>query len=176
MGSYEVVLVALAIGMDSFSLSIGLGVSGIKNNKKILKFSLVVAVLHFLLPVIGLYLGSQLSHYLGQVANYLGAGVLLFLGFNMMKEDDQITRDFSLTGTGLILLSLSVSLDALTVGLGLGALGARMIQVAIFFGAVAFLLTIVGITIGDAVGRVVAKLQFVGGLILLGLGVKLLAF
>ncbi|GAB6099499.1 manganese efflux pump MntP family protein [Halanaerocella petrolearia] len=176
MNIYELVLIALAIGMDSFSVSIGVGVAGVDDSKKVIKFSLIIGLLHLVLPLVGLYLGTQLSRYLGQVATYLGAGVLILLGINMVREDGEEETEFKLTGAELILIPISVSLDALTVGFGLGALGAGIVQAAIFFGAVAFLMTILGLTLGDALGAVMAKLELVGGLILIGLGIKTFVF
>ncbi|AGB42348.1 putative membrane protein [Halobacteroides halobius DSM 5150] len=177
MGIYELILVALAIGMDSFSVSVGIGVTGIDDSNKIFKFSLITGVLHFLLPLVGLYLGTQLSGYLGQFATYFGAGVLILLGINMIRENHKETKiEFKLIGTELLLIPLSVSLDALTIGFGLGTLGMSVLEAATFFGAVAFLMTILGLTLGNVLGAISSKFDLVGGVILIGLGVKLLIF
>ena len=111
-------------------------------------FAGAVALFHVLMPLAGLWLGSLLGKAIGRWAGYLGALVLVLIGLHMLKEGWTGSRspltgfkvakktflgekvpDFRVvTGAGaVLLLAGSVSLDALTVGFGLGALKANLL-------------------------------------------------
>ena len=174
MSFYEIIFVAIALGMDSFSLSVGVGIGEVKKYD-LLKFGLVVGFLHLILPLIGLYLGKRLGMYLGQLATYLGGIILILLGVKILREafyEGEV--ETTIVGIGIVLLPLTVSLDALTVGFSLGTLVVQALPVALFFGAVAFMMTMIGATLGDRLGYVFEKADFFGGIILIILGVKMI--
>jgi putative Mn2+ efflux pump MntP len=76
---------------------------------------------------------------------------------------------------GLLVLAASVSMDALSVGFTLGTVKASLIMVALVCGVVAGLMTFAGLLLGRGLGRWAGeKAQLAGGLILLGIGVKLI--
>ncbi|MCK8828030.1 manganese efflux pump MntP family protein [Natroniella acetigena] len=176
MGFYEIIFIGIALGMDTLPLSIGVGIGGV-NKDQALKFSLLVGVLHITLPLFGLYIGGLLGSYLGEIADYIGAAVLILLGVHMIYEElKEEQLEIKLEGTGFFLLPLSVSLDALAVGFSLGALGAEIYQIAIYFGAVALAMTTIGLTLGDRLGSVIKRAGLVGGAILIGFGFKMMFF
>ncbi|WP_408955446.1 manganese efflux pump MntP family protein [Natroniella sp. ANB-PHB2] len=174
MGFYEIIFIGIALGMDALPLGIGVGIGGV-NKRQALKFSLLVGALHIILPLFGLYIGALLGSYLGEIADYIGATVLILLGIHMIYEElkeDQL--EIKLEGMGFFLLPLSVSLDALTVGFSLGALGVEVYQMAIYFGAVALAMTTIGLTLGDRMGSVIKRAGLIGGAILIGFGIKMI--
>lgn len=74
-----VVAVAIALGADAFSLSLAIGLSGIKKHMMV-RLSLVVAVFHVVMPLGGMMLGQALGSILGRYASIIGALVLIGLG------------------------------------------------------------------------------------------------
>ncbi|KJS85484.1 MAG: hypothetical protein JM58_08580 [Peptococcaceae bacterium BICA1-8] len=178
--------VAFALGIDAFSLSIGIGLSGVKRQQMYL-VSAVVAIFHVLMPLIGLYLGQILGSYVGPIASSFGAIVLIFIGGHTIWENIKESRSSSGPSLGrfdvvsishpvsLFLLAASVSLDALTVGLGLGALKVDLTLTILIMGIVAGIMTFGGLIFGKKLSRTVGeKAELLSGFILIGIGIKLL--
>lgn len=186
----SVFAVAIALGADAFSIALGLGLSGTTRNFKI-RFVVVVAVLHVIMPLVGLELGAVAGQFLGKWAAVIGAVVLAFIGLQMLKNGFESEKpvslrearqklnkksDQSFTGwTALIVLGLSVSIDALTVGFGLGTARVPILYTVITTGFFAGLMTAFGWLgaryFSEVIGR---RAQIFGGLILTVLAVKML--
>lgn len=192
MDTLAVVLVAVALGTDAFSLATGLGMGGLKRGPALF-FSGMVGLLHIFMPLAGLYLGFLLGRLLGRLAAVTGALVLAGMGFLMLwesltegrrkgsRESRASWAQRALPGgvwqgaAAMLLLAGSVSLDALSVGFGLGALQASLPVAVLIMGLVAGSMTAAGFFLGRRAGsRLGDKAEAVGGLILLGIGIKML--
>lgn len=193
MTALTLILVALALGTDAFALAVGIGVTGIRK-KRILIVSGVVCLFHVFMPLIGLGMGTVLGKLIGDVATIIGAIVLILIGFNMLwgvlKHFRQVfsfpqaKKQLSFAGQksksvesfwGLIMLSASVSIDALSVGFGLGALKAQIWGTVLVLGAVAGTMTALGFFLGRRLGGWMGeKAEIAGGIILVAVGTKLL--
>lgn len=186
-----VILVALVLGADAFSLAMGMGLKGVPRSYGI-KFSALVSIFHVLMPLIGLSLGIAAGNFLGIWAGRVGALVLAYLGVDMIRKGygDLQPQYFKLRqakemvepedriGTGwinLILLTTSVSIDALTVGFSLGTI----FTIPIFYpvlviGLTAGVMTMAGFMGGKFVNQLIGTYaQIAGGLILIGLAFKM---
>lgn len=195
MTFYPLLLVAVALGADAFSMAVGLGLSGLRRRQLYL-FAGAVALFHVLMPLAGLWLGSLLGKAIGRWAGYLGALVLVLIGLHMLKEGwtgprspltgfkaakktflGEKAPDFRVvTGAGaILLLAGSVSLDALTVGFGLGALKANLLLSVLTMGVVAGIMTVIGLFFGKRLGRWLGeKAQMVGGIVLIAIGIRMI--
>ena len=92
-----------------------------------------------------------------------------------MSDEEKACRPDQTRGKRLLVLALATSIDALAVGLSLGVVRTGILFPAAVIGVTSFLMTIVGAKLGPVVGRVVGKrAELVGGLILIGIGVKIL--
>ena len=187
-----VVAVAIALGVDAFSLSLAIGLAGIRKSM-ILRLSLVVAVFHVVMPLGGMMLGQALGSILGRYASVLGALVLIWLGGRMLYKvyrptlehfpfgqarnalfQNSLSTHSSLSGFGIYVLAASVSLDALSVGVSLGAIRADLFITVIIIGFIAGLMTGIGLVLGRMMGtRLGDKAELLGGVALLMIGVKL---
>ncbi len=169
----EVMLVAIALGMDSFSLSIGLGCQEIER-RKIWGFTLLVGIFHVLMPLLGFFLGRAAGQVLGGMAVYIGAAVLFFLGIKMFWEaiKGEKRETCILNGFMLLVLPLSVSIDALSVGFGLGTFGVNSLTVAVLFGLTAALLTRLGLMLGDRAGKLLNSSEYLAGVIFIALAIS----
>ena len=188
MSFWTILLFAVALGMDAFSMAVSVGMRGISTAKGG-QISLTVAILHIVLPLVGIYLGGVLGSVAGNIASYIGAAVLIFLGAKMIYEEfrpgepDELNGNEgngrvavnSISGWQLIVLPVSVSIDSLSIGFSLGTFGVtKMLLITGTFGLVAGVMTIAGLLLGVWAGHMFNKTSIVGGGILLILGFKML--
>lgn len=174
----QVLFIGLALGTDAFSLSIGIGMKRVCGYD-ILKTSVVIGIFHVIMPLTGLMLGEILGSVLGTFAKYLGSLLIAFIGVNMLyqfsKSDSERNCDKKLVGWSLIILATSVSLDALTVGLGLGTFRYPIPLVVGIIGLLGGLMTAIGLMFGRYLGEWFGeKSEMVGGVVLVILGIKML--
>ena len=186
-----VILVAIVLGADSFSLAMGMGLKGVSRSYE-MKFSAMVGVFHILMPLIGLTLGMVAGNFLGIWAGRLGALVLAYLGFDMIwkgygalrpkyfkfnqaQERVEPENQFANGWLNLILLTTSVSIDALTVGFSLGTI----FTIPIFYpvlviGLTAGIMTLAGFLGGKIFNQLIGTYAtMAGGIILISLAVKM---
>lgn len=171
-----IIIMAFALGMDAFSISLGMGMYELRL-RQIFKIGITVGIFHIFMPLLGMIAGRFLSQQFDTIAMYIGGGLLFILGVQMIwsslgKESESIITP---TGIGLLIFALSVSLDSFSVGLTLGIYGAQTILVLICFGAGAAILSWLGLLIGRHVQGWLGKYsEVLGGAILLFFGLKLL--
>jgi putative Mn2+ efflux pump MntP len=192
-----VLLVSVALGIDAFSVAIGLGLMGVKL-REILLVSGVVSIFHVFMPLTGLYLGSYLGSIAGPVASLIGAMVLVAIGLNICWEsirdmgwlqgvgrkadggEKAVTKGNGLTvdfrnPVSLMVMAGSVSLDALSVGFGLGTLKVDLWLTVITMGIVAGLMTATGMAFGKGLHKIVGeKAGILSGIILVVIGLRIL--
>ena len=180
-----VFLIAVALGADAFSMAVCIGLCGI-NRRKIILISAIIAVFHIFMPLAGLLLGSWLGKAIGQLASILGAVILIAIGLQMLVEgsglrnrkagcaESNVPMQVYSGFWGTFILAGSVSLDALTVGFGLGTLQAGLVLTVTIMGLVAGLMTASGFLLGKKLGPFLGeKAQTLGGAILIIIGVKM---
>ncbi len=186
-----VALIAVVLGMDAFSLALGLGLKGVSYRYEI-KFSAIVGLFHIFMPLIGLYLGVVSGRFLGVWAQRLGAVILVYIGINFLlkglKEIRPQSYSFSSaamlrnqaelsTMNNMWLLCGSVSMDALAVGFGLGTFQMPLLATVLTMGSIAAVMTWLGFLGGRILNLLVGSYaQIIGGLVLIALAAKLLWF
>ena len=189
MDAWAVWLVAIALGADAFSLALSIGMVGVRK-RKILSLTAAVFLFHILMPLGGIYLGAFLGRVVGRYAALAGALILGGIGLQMLSEGLRRKKGTApalkfpalpnlpavVSGAlGVALLAGSVSLDALSVGFGLGAWQVNLLYTVMVMGTVAGGMTASGFFLGREVGNWLGqKAQAVGGLVLIGIGLRLL--
>ncbi|SDW40786.1 Putative Mn2+ efflux pump MntP [Marininema mesophilum] len=171
-------MVAVALGMDAFSLGIGIGMRGILQ-WQILVISGTIGLFHVVMPLMGITMGYYLGTMVKDIAVMTGGGVLCFLGINMVwnafrsGEEPRLIDIKSVTG--VCLFSISVSLDSLSAGLSLGLFAADVWLAVILFGVLGALMAGMGLLLGRHVGSWIGDYgEAVGGVILFFLGLRFL--
>ncbi len=164
---------AVALSMDTFSLSLGIGSLNV-SNRQCLKISLTVGIMHFLMPFLGNIIGSQIVSFFQLNSNIFLGCILLFIAINLLIEthrnEEQIDLDFSFFG--IFLFSFGVSIDAFSTGLGLSGVTNNHIIAMTIFSIVSFLFTYGGLKLGKyAYHKLGKKANILGILLLLGLGI-----
>jgi manganese efflux pump family protein len=170
------ILMAFALGMDAFSVGLGMGMFRL-SLRQIVKIGIMIGIFHVWMPLVGMIAGRFLSEQFGAIASYLGGGLLILLGIQMIRSSFKEEEESLIApvGKGLLFFAFGVSLDSFSAGLTLGIYGAKTILVLVCFGAVATFLTWVGLLLGRRVqGWLGNYSEALGGGILLAFGLKLL--
>lgn len=171
-------IMAFALGMDAFSLAIGMGMIGLRY-RNIIHIGLTIGLFHMIMPFLGIVIGKFLSQYFGMITLILGGGLLLILGGQMINSalfsNEREAKILKPVGMGLLFFSLSVSIDSFSVGLSLGMIGVKTIVTIISFGLMSMVLSWLGLMIGNKVQGYIGRYgELLGGCILLAFGIKLL--
>jgi len=180
----EILLIAAALAMDCFTISV---VSGVivrkRDNFLMLRMAFLFGFFQALMPLIGWFLTSRFSEILQSVDHWIAFGMLLFIGVRMImdafKEEEQ-SFDPCNVGTQLA-LAVATSIDALAVGISFACTGystfAQMQMPLFMIGIVSFVFSIVGYLLGVRFGSTFTKRlkpEILGGIILIIIGVKIL--
>lgn len=172
----SLLLMAVALGLDAFSVSLGLGMQWLRL-KRIAMIGIVFGLFHIALPFIGIMIGKVLSTQIGELTAFIGGLLLIAIGAQMFFDafNNGKKKAIQPIGFGLILLALSVSVDSFSVGLSLGLSGVKTALAIITFGVMSTILTWAGMLVGRKVtGFLGAYSELLGGSILVTFGLKIL--
>lgn len=185
MSLYELFIIAVGLSMDAFSVAICKGLStGQLKKKHYLVTGAWFGGFQALMPAIGYLLGSTFSEKINAYDHWIAFILLVLIGANMLREafskeedDDESEKSGNSFGfKSMLLLALATSIDALAVGVSFALLeGVNILAAVLFIGAVTFILSAVGLKVGNAFGlKYKKKAEIVGGLILIVMGAKIL--
>ena len=166
----KIVLIAISLALDVFAVSVGVGVRGVEQRLKF-RIGIAFACAEIIMNLVGAGLGAVAGRLLGDFAGYLGFVALLALGTYMVYEskrdvEDRLPLDMS-KGWGLLLASLSISLDSLGIGFSILYIGVPLPISLGVIGAVSVSATALGLTLGSKLGvRVEDNAEFIGGVVL----------
>jgi len=172
------ILISLGLAMDAFAVSISCGICGRPRKWKLIaKVGLFFGGFQAGMPLIGWLAGYRLKGLISAVDHWVAFGLLSLIGAKMIYESFVLVeKRFDPRKTKVLLaLAVATSIDALAVGLSFAFLDSGILVPALVIGAVTFLVSSLGVVIGGRVGAVFEKrLEIAGGLILIGIGVKIL--
>ncbi|HEY8529441.1 MAG TPA: manganese efflux pump [Paenibacillaceae bacterium] len=171
-------LLAVALGMDAFSLGVGIGLRGVRA-PEMWRLGLCVTFFHFLMPLCGMVAGRNFRLILDDLAHAAAGVLLLFLGAHMIYNSLRGGNAWSIdhrTFWGMILYALGVSIDSFSVGLSLGMFWPENIPLAAFmFGLAGGGMNMAGLLAGRRLSLLVGDYgEALGGAILLGFGLLFL--
>jgi len=168
-----VLIMAFALGLDAFSLGIGIGMRGIRR-LDIVKLSFVIGVFHIVMPLLGMYAGYYVSSLLGNVATFAAGGLLLLLGGHMIYSAlrGEAVQPFDhRTLWGILVFALSVSIDSFSVGISLGMFATDILLTVLLFGLVGGIMSVLGLSLGRRVSYSMGEYgEAFGGVILFVFG------
>lgn len=192
MGLIELFILAVGLSMDAFAVSICKGLS-IRNVsfKECGKVGLYFGGFQGGMPLIGFILGVQFKDYIVSVDHWIAFILLFFIGINMIKESMEKDTEcdianLSETAIGeedvnqlgfksMVILAIATSIDALAVGITFAFLQVNIVPAVSFIGIVTFVLSAIGVKIGNVFGtKYKSKAEFTGGAILILIGIKIL--
>lgn len=180
----ELFLLGVGLSMDAFAVSVckGLGMRKL-NKKQALIIGLYFGGFQALMPLIGWLLGSQFQQYITSIDHWIAFILLGFIGGKMMveavrewnEEETVEVMDAPIDHKNMFVLAVATSIDALAVGITFAFLNTPIIEAITIIGITTMVLSIIGVIVGNFFGsRYKSKAEFIGGLILVLLGLKIL--
>lgn len=180
----ELFLLGIGLAMDAFAVSVckGLGMRRL-NKKQALIIGLYFGGFQALMPLIGWLLGSQFQKYITSIDHWITFILLGFIGGKMMieairewnEEETVDVMDAPLDHKNMLVLAVATSIDALAVGITFAFLDTPIIEAITIIGITTMVISIIGVVVGNFFGsRYKSKAEFIGGLILVLLGLKIL--
>ncbi len=180
----EIFLIGIGLSMDAFAVAIckGLAMPDKVDRKGALLIALYFGVFQAVMPALGWLLGSQFARYVTQMAPWIAFMLLAWIGGSMIreslsKEEKEEAEMGAVSHKELLVLAVATSIDALAVGVTFS-----MLELAVSIGAAValigcttFVISLGGVYVGNVFGaRYKGKAEFVGGAILILIGVKIL--
>ena len=180
----EIFLIGIGLSMDAFAVAIckGLAMPNKVDKKGALLIALYFGVFQAVMPALGWLLGSQFARYVTRLAPWIAFILLAWIGGNMIreslsKEEREEEETGSVSHKELLVLAVATSIDALAVGVTFS-----MLELAVSIGAAValigcttFVISLAGVYVGNVFGaKYKSKAEFVGGAILILIGVKIL--
>ncbi|MBI5241027.1 MAG: manganese efflux pump [Elusimicrobia bacterium] len=178
MTGLELFLIALSLSLDALAVSIAGGLAVREGRSRAaLKVALYFGVFQALMPVLGWLAGAGLKGLIEDVDHWAAFGLLAFVGLRMIRESFRELKEksFALDAGTLLVLAVATSLDALAVGLSFALLQVRLLPTVLVIGGVTCLVCFAGFLGGGRLGaRFGPRVEAAGGLILIGIGLKIL--
>jgi putative Mn2+ efflux pump MntP len=166
--------------MDAFAVSLGVGTSRSACDKRsIFRLSFHFGLFQGLMTFLGWLAGSTISTWIENYDHWIAFVLLAFVGVHMIRSGlDPESKSYDKNpskGGFLVLLSVATSIDALAVGLSLAFIRSPILYPVITIGLITAGLSLFGLCAGNKLGqRFGKKMEIVGGLILVGIGIRIL--
>ena len=176
MSLFEIILLALALGVDCLVVSFSQGLIFNKNRtKNSLSLAFTMGIFQGLMPVIG-YVGADvINSYVEKFSDWLVFAIFLMLGLKFIFEAFQ-EKEKTICCIGfkcLISMGFATSIDALVAGASLNFSGTKLFVPAVIIGIASFLMSLSGFWFGNSFKKFPSKiLEIAGGVILIGLALK----
>lgn len=179
MDLWELFVIAVGLSMDAFAVSIckGLSVQELKPRHA------VTAGLYFggfqaAMPLLGYLLGKSFQSVIESVDHWIAFALLAAIGINMIYEalkKDEEKQDASFGFKSMIPLAVATSIDALAVGVTFAFLQVSIVPAVSFIGVITFILSAVGVKVGNVFGeKYKSRAEIFGGSVLIAMGIKIL--
>lgn len=178
MSLIELLLIAIGLSMDAFAVSIGKGLSVCHlRPRHSMSVGLWFGGFQAMMPLIGYALGASFASLMSAYDHWIAFVLLGIIGANMIKEafskEEKSDPDFSFKT--MLIMAIATSIDALAIGVSFAFLGVNIFTAAIVIGITTFLFSVAGIKIGNLFGcRYKSKSEFIGGVVLIIIGTKIL--
>lgn len=178
MGVFSLFVLAVGLSMDAFAVSICKGLACPKLQwKHMVTVGLWFGGFQALMPAVGYFLGAQFRDKIMAIDHWIAFALLVLIGANMIREslgkDECPTASFGFKE--MFVMAVATSIDALAVGVTFAFLNVHILWAVSFIGVTTFILSAIGVKVGNVFGtKYKNKAEIAGGVILILLGVKIL--
>jgi len=174
-------LIAVGLAMDAFAAAVAISIAlRTVTPRQVFRLAFHLGLFQALMPIVGWLAGSTLGAAIATWDHWLAFGLLTLVGLKAIgtalgSPSREGPRNDPTRGLTLVAIAVATSLDALAVGITLAMLEVRIWYPALAIGVVTCLLTASGMALGSRLGvRWGRGAEILGGLILIGVGVKIL--
>ncbi len=181
MNLAEMLLLSTGLAMDAFAVSIAAGLTT-KQPKLTgaLKIAVVFGIFQASMPFLGWLLANNFGSWVEKFDHWIAFCLLFFIGakmiFESFKRGDNRPAENPLKTNVLLTLAFATSVDAFAAGISFSFLKIAIFSPVIMIGIVTFVFSFAGVKIGSRIGHYLEhKVTVLGGLVLIGFGVKILA-
>lgn len=179
MDVFEIILLAVGLGMDAFSVAICKGLTMAKFSvKKAIKVATYFGIFQAIMPILGYFLGKQFESLIVQIDHWIAFVLLGGIGMNLIRETwkgEDETENGEFDWKTLTSLAIATSIDALAIGITFAFLQTNIWTSSSIIGVIAFAMSFAGVKLGSIVGdRFNKRAKRMGGILLIGMGVKIL--
>ncbi len=187
MDFLSILMIAVGLGMDALSVAVGIGAAArTLTPGAVLRLASSFGFFQFAMPLVGWLAGRTVANHISRYDHWVAFLLLALVGGKMIWESFRHEKGNQgeglenhapdpTRGMTLLVLSVATSIDALAVGLSLAFLKAPIVHAGVVIGVVCFLMTAAGMIFGRKLGELFGKkAELVGGLVLLGIGIKIL--
>lgn len=189
MGLLEVVLLSFGLSLDSFSVAVCKGLEERSNKEKyLIILATMMSLFHIIMIVLGFYLGNLIGSIVNSIDHWVAFILLLIVGIGMIKGGLEKDEQFSIIKwfkhlfvrnkinmKELLLLSLATSIDAFAIGITFSFLEVNLWLSSLIIFIIIYIMIILGYVLGDKIGgKLSDKAELLGGIILIGIGLKIL--
>ena len=179
MGIIELIVLSIGLAMDAFAVSICKGLSMPRMKwKNAIIIGAYFGYFQALMPALGYLLGFNFQDRISNIDHWVAFILLGVIGINMIKEtiskDNDVHND-SVKFKDMIVLAIATSIDALAVGITFAFLNVNLILAISLIGIITFIISVLGVKVGNIFGdKYEKKAELMGGIILILLGIKIL--
>lgn len=178
MEMVEILLISIGLAMDAFAVSVCKGLAMKKMNwKKAAIIGLYFGIFQAVMPVIGYFLGTTFERFITNVDHWVAFILLVGIGINMVKEafdKESENRNDNVDVKTMLVLSIATSIDALAIEY-FCMFENTLVMPIITIGLITFIISVIGVKIGNRFGdKYEKKAEIMGGVILILLGIKIL--
>ncbi len=179
MSIYEVLFLAFALAIDATLVCFSFGLNRVCNvRKEGVALAFGVSFFQFLLPFFGYYFANIIYKYIESYANIIAGTIFIILGLKFLKDSFSINENEKceqkpLSFLSWLIISVSVSIDALFAGCSMYFLNQNVQLLAISTGVITFSLSILALYVARKVRNLSLKFfEILGAIILIGIGIK----
>jgi putative Mn2+ efflux pump MntP len=172
--------IAIGLSLDAFSVAITASVTLPEITRRhLFRLAFHFGLFQALMPVLGWLAGRSVESVVREWDHWVAFGLLFLIGAQSIKcgfsKNKETSSEDPTRGLTLVALSVATSIDALAVGFTFAVLGVKIVVPALVIGLVASLMTLVGMFLGRRLGGLLGKkAEILAGLVLIGIGVKIL--
>lgn len=171
MSIYVILVIAVSLSMDAFSLSLAYGTLDLEK-KYIKNISKTVGIFHFFMPLLGMLIGNIIVKSLPISPDLIVCIVLTFIGLEMLIDTFKKEKIKPMSKKDIILFALAVSIDSFSVGIGLKVLTNNYIICTLLFALTSMVFTYIGLILGKKISHLIGKIStIIGGIILIVIGI-----
>lgn len=180
MNLFTLLLISLGLSLDALAVAVASGFSSERLHiRHAFRMALAFGLFQACMPIVGWMAGTELKLLIADIDHWMAFGLLSAIGGKMiyesikLREEEKTSNPFA--PFTLLTLAIATSIDALAVGASLSFIGIDIMEPAIIIGCVTFILSFLGVYIGKHFGHIFeSKLEIAGGIILIGIGIKIL--